>query len=110
MTVHSNRLGQGASIAAGFHDIYTCPADTRTIVKTIWLRNATAGAITGGFAVVLSGGATITFFQPLAATPAAGSTVKIEPWLVLRVGDKLQIAGAAGSGVDAYVSGAELGL
>jgi hypothetical protein len=46
----------------------------------------------------------------MAATPAAGSTVKIEPWVVLRAGDALTVAGVAGSGVDCYASGAELTL
>jgi hypothetical protein len=110
VTVHSDRLGSGAALGAGYHTVYTCPTGKRTIVKSIWLRNNTAAAITGAFQVVISGGATISFFQPLAATPAAGSTVKLEPWVVLRAGDALNIAGIAGSGVDAYVSGAELTL
>jgi hypothetical protein len=93
---------------AGNHTLYTCPAGTRAIVKSIWMRNNTAAAITGAWSVIVSGGPTVNFFQPLAATPAAGSTVKIEPWLVLRPGDVLQVAGVAGSGVDCYVSGTEL--
>jgi hypothetical protein len=103
-------LGAIAAAGAGNHTLYTCPSGKRTIVKTIWMRNCTAGAITGDWAVVISGGATITFFQPMAATPAAGSTVKIEPWVVLRAGDALTVAGVAGSGVDCYASGAELTL
>jgi hypothetical protein len=110
VTVHSDRLGSGAALGAGNHTLYTVPTGKRTIVKSIWLRNNTAAAITGAWAVVITGGATISFFQPLAATPAAGSTVKIEPWIVLRAGDALTVAGVAGSGVDAYVSGAELTL
>lgn len=108
MSVHSARLGSAAGLGAASTTLYTCPSGKRTIVKTIWLRNATAGAITGGWAIVISGGATLTFFQPLAATPAAGSTVKIEPWAVLHAGDVLKVSGAAGSGVDVYISGAEL--
>lgn len=110
MTVHSKQLGAGAALTAGFHTLYTTPAGKRTIVKSIWLRNNTAGAVTGAWQVVISGGPTVAFFQPLAATPAAGSTVHLDTWTVLNPGDALQVGGVAGSGIDAIASGAELTL
>lgn len=108
MTVHSTQLGAHQAIPAALTTLYTVPALTRTIVKSLWLRNATAGAVTCEIALVLAGGATVAFFQPLAASPATGSSVYLNLWVVLNAGDKLQVSGAAGSGVDAIASGAAL--
>lgn len=108
MAVHSTQLGHGIGLTAGAHNVYTVPTGKRTILKSLSLRNATAGAVTGGFAIALAGGGTLNFFQPLAATPAAGSTVHLALWIVLNAGDVLQVDGIAGSGIDAIASGAEL--
>lgn len=108
--VHSVQLGNGIALGAGLNTLYTCPSGKRTIVKSVYLRNATAAAVVSAIAVTRSTGGTINFFVPLAATPAAGSTVFLDLWMVLNAGDVLKVGGAAGSGVDALASGAELTL
>jgi hypothetical protein len=107
VTVHSTQLGSGVALTAGYHTLYTVPANTRTIFKGIWLRNGGAAAFVGGVQLHLASGGSPAFFIPLAASPAAGSTVWIALWVVLNAGDQLNVAGSA-SGIDAIVAGTEL--
>lgn len=107
MTVHSTQLGAHQTIGTGGVTIYTVPANKRAIVKSIWIRNTAGAAQTAAFALILTGGATITIFQPLAASPAAGSSLYLDLWVILNAGDALKITAGAAS-LDAIVSGTEL--
>jgi hypothetical protein len=109
VTVHSTQLGAVQNAAIGLHTIYTVPSGKRTIVKSVWLRNTAAAAQTATIRFNLATGAIVQLFVPLAASPGAGSSVLLTPWVVLNVGDVFQL-GASATGIDGIASGAELSL
>jgi len=108
MTVRSTQLGIADGVTAGDHDLYTVPSGRRTILKTLQVRNNTAGAITWSWYIKPTGGGRIDFFLPMPASPGAGSTATLNLWTVLNAGDVLGVTGVAGSGIDCIASGAEL--
>jgi hypothetical protein len=109
MTVHSTQLGARQNVGATSVTLYTCPSGKRTILKSLWCRNSNAAAQVAAATIVLTGGGSLAFFIPLAATPAAGSTVFLDLWVVLNAGDVLKYA-AGGTNGDVIASGAELKL
>lgn len=109
MAVHSAQLGRGQSLGVGPTTLYTVPAGKRAIVKSYWARNH-GTAQTSDFQLVISGGPTLDFFVPLAATPAAGSTVFASIWVVLNPGDQIRWISGASQLTDVIVSGTELTL
>jgi hypothetical protein len=107
VTVHSTQLGAHQNVGASYVTLYTVPAGKRTIVKSIWARNSNAAAQVAAVQLLLASGADIFFFIPLAASPAAGSTLFMPLWVVLNQGDVIKYA-AGGTNGDVIVSGAEL--
>lgn len=107
MTVHSQQLGAHASTPAAYTTIYTVPANTRTILKHIWVRNLAAAAGIAAFELILASGTTVYFYYHLAAAGASGDTSALDLWVVLKAGDVVKMAGNA-TGVDVILSGAEL--
>lgn len=106
MAVHSTQLGAHATVGADT-TLYTVPAGKRTIWKHALIRNA-GTAQTCAFVLHLGGGVTVNFWFPLAATPAAGSTIQIAPWVVLNAGDSIHFASGSSQTADVIISGAEL--
>lgn len=109
MPVVSQRLAADATSGTGSRDIYTVPANRRTIIKSIVGIN-TSGAANRLFVNVIDGGVTITTFT-LAWN--ADGTLKdaqwLQCWIVMREGEVLQVA-AENASIHVLVSGAELVL
>lgn len=109
MTVHSDRLAAVSSLDTTGRTIYTAPAGTRVIVKSVivWNHAATPTLVTLTFQ---EGGVSYVSMEFLpAAKGAAGSTIFQECWFVLRAGDDLY-AVAAASYTEMLVSGSVLTL
>jgi hypothetical protein len=109
VTVRSKQLGIANPITTSGNNIYTCPSNTRTIVKSIYLENLHSAA--QRVVVALTSGAT-TLVQ-LVVTPgavnSATETAFLNVWLVMEAGQVLNIKPLLGN-IECVVSGAELPL
>lgn len=109
MTVHSTQLAAAPAAGAGDTLLYTAPAGTRVIVKSVVLlngHNASQRCYVKGVV-----GGTAQWFLPaiLAASGSAGELAVLAPWIVINAGDEL-VVNAASSSVAVVISGAVLGL
>ena len=109
MAVRSKLLAAG-STGAGPTSIYTAPAQTVTIVKSVIVRNA--GAAAGPVVLIVRQGASDVSNLALwcAAFGTNGDSVVSLPWLCLEPGNTLRVTYPSSSGGWYTVSGAELVL
>lgn len=99
--LHATPLGNGATSSGAFSTIYTVPAGMRVIVRSVIMRNASAGAGAGWVGVA---GFTVLAY-PLTGAGTAGCNFEWRPWLVLGPGSTLQIATGSGISVGFWASG-----
>jgi hypothetical protein len=109
MTVRTNQLAAVELSNSTLTTIYTTPAGTRTIVKTIQVRNTTGSGVAVTFQVWESGSRKSYFVVWLGAFNASGDNAFLEPWLVLEPGQQLRVSAGSGGAV-ILASGAELVL
>lgn len=109
MGVHSVQLGANSLITTTGVTLYTVPSGKRTILKSLIIENlhtATQRVIV----TVKNGGTTkVQWVIWPAAGSSNGETVVQTLWVVLNVGDDIEIKPALGN-VEAIASGAELDL
>lgn len=109
MTVRSKQLGIANPITTSGNNIYTVPASTRAIVKSIYIENLHSAAQR----VVMSVKSGATNLVQLVVTPGAVNSATetnfLNVWLVMEAGQVLNILPLLGN-VEAVVSGAELPL
>lgn len=110
MTVRSTKLASGTVSGAGLHNVYTVPAGSTVITKSLAAQNQGGG--TSGWSLGLTpsgGGLTLDFFgHSLASPEAAGAWDSVSFWHVLNAGDKLYIYIDSGGPVAYWLSGAVL--
>jgi hypothetical protein len=109
VTVHSTRLAAVGVHGAGSTLIYTVPAGKRAIVKSVVVANEAAAANHVSFSIVFGGGTGGFFACQPTASPGAGDTVYLLPWIVMNPGDELHVTVAVNS-ASILVSGTELTL
>jgi hypothetical protein len=109
MTVHSKQLGAATGIGTANVTLYTCPANFRTIVKSIYLLNLGAAQYTAQVNV-FNGSAQIAGFEvECGARHTATASALLALWLVLNAGDSLRVNfNNALANAQAIASGAEL--
>ena len=110
MTVRSKQLGTGTAIGTTNVTLYTCPANTRTIVRQVILFNAGASAITAQINIENGGTQIVGWEVELGARHSATASYINQIWVVLKAGDDLRVNASAGTGLQAIASGAELPL
>lgn len=107
MTTRSQKLGEADITSSGLTYLYTCPANTRTIVK--W---ASATNVSGGTHAVQLGytnaanSVSVSWFVDAAL--ADSKVLGGELWSVLDPGDRLYVYFTGTTGLEVTFSGAEL--
>lgn len=84
---HSTQLGHAAALGTTDSTVYTVPASTRTILKSVVAYNLSGSASWVLLTFSNSGGTIGYLFGTMAAGAAAGSCLILEPWIVLNAGD-----------------------
>ena len=107
MAAHSTQLAAAHVTSGTLTGVYTVPSGIRTILKSIVTFNDYSG--TNYLQLVGYQGATELFQMRvyMAASGGAGDTQVVLPWVVMNVGQSIELA-AAHSGVYVVLSGAEL--
>lgn len=97
-------LGDG-QLAATKGTLYTVPASTRTIIKSITLVNTSASAVTVN--IYLKPGATSRRIMPKDLSIAAGALVEINAGYTLEAGDLIEGDASVATTVDYTINGVE---
>jgi hypothetical protein len=97
-------LGEG-QLANTKSTIYTVPGSTQTVVKTITLVNATAGALTVN--LYLKAGATSRRICPKDLTLGAGEMLETDRDYTLEDGDLIEGDASSATSIDYTISGIE---
>ncbi|GAG55881.1 unnamed protein product [marine sediment metagenome] len=105
MTVSIKSLADG-QLAAGTGTIYTTPASTQAIVKTITLVNTHDSALTVNLYFKASGGASRCII-PKDTSLAAGYLLVMDDEITLEAADILEGSGGTAEKVDFVISGAQ---
>lgn len=94
--------------ATGSVTLYTTPALTTTIVKSLYLTNITTGSISLDVIINKSGSATNFWLIQSASIATQTAFQPISDTLVLQTGDSLKIGNSQLSGSDALLSYMEI--
>lgn len=94
--------------AIGSVTLYTAPALTTTIVKSLYLTNVTTGSISLDVIINKSGSATNFWLIQSASIGTQTAFQPISDTLVLQTGDSLKIGNSQLSGSDALLSYMEI--
>jgi len=94
--------------ATGSTILYTTPAATTTIVKSLYLTNMTTSSIGLDVVVQKSGSAVNYFLIPSASIPIQTTFQPISDTLVLQNGDSIRIGNSVVSSSDALLSYMEI--
>lgn len=110
MAVRNKRLAGGTSTTTGVLDVYTVPASTVALVKTIRVRNHSGSAKPWTVGCRAASNSPST---DLAASPAGANLADLGSdgwtgWVALVAGDKIYVNLGSGGTFDYWVSGAEL--
>lgn len=107
MAVHSTHLGHVLSQGTAEATVYTVPANTRTILKSVVAQNLNAAA--QRLTVKVWNGATqlSQYTLDLTATGTAGQSAVSLPWIVLNAGWHITVVASAAS-ISVALSGTEL--
>jgi hypothetical protein len=109
VTVRSKQLGIANPVTTAGNNIYTVPANTRAIVKSIYLENLHTAA--QRIVIGVKSGSTI--LAQMVVTPgavnSATETAFLNVWFVMSAGQVLNILPLLGN-CEVIVSGAELPL
>lgn len=109
MAVRSIRLGAGNVDGSAVATVYTCPAGTRTIIKTISAWN-NAASFNRLYIEITSGASVLAYIQTALGTAGTLDEVKhTNVFQVMNAGEVLK-ADALHSNIYYVVSGAELVL
>lgn len=104
-TIAMKQLGNG-QLANSIGDIYTVPAATTTLIKSITLVNTNTSAETVNLYVLKASG-TARRIIPKATTLGAGYMLECDSVITLEAGDKLQGDTTTASKVDFVISGVQ---
>lgn len=108
MSLNATSLVQGVQLPNAVSIRYTCPANTRIVIRHAVYTNTTAGAITVTAYVVPSGGSVADATTVISAQSIAGHAAYVSPELsgiVLNAGDTLQDFASAAASISLNASG-----
>lgn len=111
MTVVAKCLVEGTQIPAANTNLYTAPANTRTIVDKATATNTTAGAVTITFNLVASGGSASATNTVISAQSVAAGATYLCPEVaghVLNPGDFISAIAGTATSISVRVSGREV--
>lgn len=98
--------GQPASTAT---TLYTAPASTTTIIKSITMVNTTAGSANVSVSIVPSGDTASTANRIISSLPLAGNaTVMFENIGMMNTGDFISALQGTTSAISVHISGVEV--
>jgi hypothetical protein len=104
---HSTQLGHAAALGTTDSTIYTTPASTRTILKSIVAYNL-AGSASWLLVTISNGGGTVGYvFGTMTAAGTNGACLMLAPWIVLNAGDVVKAHCETGT-CGLILSGAQL--
>ncbi len=95
-------------LATGSTTVYTAPAATTAILKSLYLTNLTTGSIGLDVIVQKSGSSNNFYLIPSASIPVQAAFQPISDTLVLQTGDSLRIGASVISSSDALLSYMEI--
>lgn len=107
MAVRTTRLAEGTVTGTGSHTIYTAPANTVVIVKSLAEQNGGSGTSSWSFGLKPSGGTTTLDIEghSTGSPQAAGAFELDSMWVALEAGDQLYIYINSGGPIVFWVSG-----
>lgn len=108
MSLTATSLVQGVQLTNAAAIYYTCPANSRMVIRHVVFTNTTAGAITVTAYVVPSGGSVGDPTTVLKVFSIAGNTAYTSPELsgvVLNAGDTLQALASANTSISLNAAG-----
>jgi hypothetical protein len=94
--------------ATGSTTLYTTPASTTAVVKSLYLTNVTTGSVSLDVLVNKSGSANSFFLIQSASIPTQTAFQPISDTLVLQTGDSIRIGNAIVSSSDSLLSYLEI--
>lgn len=94
--------------ATGSTTLYTAPAATTCLVKSLYISNTSTGSVSMDVVINKSGSAINYFLIASASIPAQTSFQPISDTLVLQTGDSIKLNNAVISGSDSLLSYMEI--
>lgn len=108
-TITEKTLGQSTILSASNSTIYTVPASTRTVVKTIWITNTTTSDVTIELWQVVSGGSAADGNKLMdGLTIPASDFVQVSTYLPMATGGFIQAKGSTNVALTVNLYGAEI--
>jgi hypothetical protein len=110
MAIQEKTLGQSTILSASNSTVYTVPASTTTIVKTIWICNTTTSDVTVEMWVVPNGQSAGDAYKLMdGVTIPASDFIQVSTYLPMETaGDTIQLKGSTNVALTANIFGAEI--
>ena len=106
MTITEKILGQSTVLSASNSTIYTVPASTTAIVKTIWITNTTASDVTAEVWIGAAAGDANKLMEGF--TIPANDFIQISTYMPMLTTNTVQAKGSTNLALSVSVFGAEI--